>query len=780
MSTKNILLFFGTIILIILIYIIVKNLYSSDKYKKSAIKLGADFADKDLSSAEVKQYVDGAFEMIECIGMTAFSPASALCLAKAGIPLLIKLFNSWNNNTTDDRNINTKSWRYIENNIILQASNEIYKDKIKKIDENMSYVLKTIVKDYPIKQQNLDVDGELCGNYCDFNIIDKVSGNKESSRVLLYNFLNNDLIRQKITGKGLYFFQELYTTMTRPDSLCQLLDCYIFSIQIMVSWFQELALIDPFIKPGSDKLNNPWLSSQLGNIDNIGKQQPFGTLLGEVQNHIISIVKIYKFTNQLIAKNLYLVSSHTTLPCVNKISLKYYDETIFSEQGYDYSYSRALNICNEKFSLTNHFVEPIEKILQIAGLSIPNWDNKKTLLYPKYRYVAGGMSDFNCHYTTQGGEPSIEKYDTPLNISYNENGGYPFNPFNSSYKDGLNCVLYKNCKASDNFYPSNKTPIDNLNICEKNPNLVKIKNFIQNTDSKLPDVYKDQSIYKNYKEPSCPINTEYSFTASANGLPPNEKYNRYLICQLNNNTNVFATECIEEQISTPSPTTLPPITTPAPEQTSPQPVRKNIIWAITDMMAIDSGAWGSNYENYINDDWFPLLPNIPSNLYLIDGYTIQDTNQGIGGPTIYMCVRYSQVDINSNIPILTKLLSGRSEKYTNTLCQGSGIKMIGNNEASVIAQNGGTSGKCSHYQAGCVYFVSANKTEEYITSVALTNTDNKGPILNLSVSIKNPNINNNTFDKYILDNNASLEDLHRSCGDSNSIYLVYSKTKISR
>jgi hypothetical protein len=310
--------------------------------------------------------------------------------------------------------------------------------------------------------------------------------------------------------------------------------------------------------------------------------------------------------------------------------------------------------------------------------------------------------------------------------------------------------------------------------------LIKIKNFIQNTNSNLPDIYKNQSIYKNYKEPSCPINTEYAFTASANGLPPNEKYNRYLICQLNNNTNTFATECTEEKTPTPYPTTLLPITTSAPEQTSPPPVRKNIIWAITDMMAIDSGEWGKNYGDYINDNWFPLLTNTPSNLYLIDGAKIQDTNEGIEGPTIYICVKYSQVDINSDIPILSSLKTGPSGKYTNTLCEGSGIKMVGNNEASVIAQNGGTIGKCKHYQAGCVYFVRANQAEEYVTSVALTNTDNKGPILNLSVSIKNPNINNDTFDKYILDNNASLEDLHKSCKDSKSIHLVYAKTKISR
>jgi hypothetical protein len=199
-------------------------------------------------------------------------------------------------------------------------------------------------------------------------------------------------------------------------------------------------------------------------------------------------------------------------------------------------------------------------------------------------------------------------------------------------------------------------------------------------------------------------------------------------------------------------------------------------WAITAVAAGNHGCWWDNATNYLNDGWVACGTNIPTKPGLTNGPG--DLNHDIGGPDAGLYVKYQLVDINSTVPILTGISTGNSNPDGLGICGNNVVQFIGGctydhpAEAGIISQTHGTSGRCDHYQACCVYYTPANKARTYINSIAISETGNDGVILNMRVELPDsPQV-------FTLSNNASTEDLHSSCGDDYSLYIVYSTNSI--
>ena len=199
-------------------------------------------------------------------------------------------------------------------------------------------------------------------------------------------------------------------------------------------------------------------------------------------------------------------------------------------------------------------------------------------------------------------------------------------------------------------------------------------------------------------------------------------------------------------------------------------------WAITAVAGGDHGCWWNNAANYLKDGWVACGTNIPTKPGLTNGPG--DLNHDIRGPDAGLYVKYELVDINSSVPILTGISTGNSNPDGYGRCGANVVQFIGGctyghpANAGIISQTHGTKGACDHYQACCVYYTPANQARTYINSIAISETRNSGPILNMTVTLPDsPQV-------FTLSNNGSTEDLHRTCGDDYALYIVYSTNSI--
>ena len=83
--------------------------------------------------------------------------------------------------------------------------------------------------------------------------------------------------------------------------------------------------------------------------------------------------------------------------------------------------------------------------------------------------------------------------------------------------------------------------------------------------------------------------------------------------------------------------------------------KNDLIWAITDVMSIKDSDWTKNFDKYKSQGWVPCGKNVGT----IQGVYPEplDTNIGNMGPTVYLCVKYEKVNINSDTKILTSIKS---------------------------------------------------------------------------------------------------------------------------
>jgi hypothetical protein len=158
-----------------------------------------------------------------------------------------------------------------------------------------------------------------------------------------------------------------------------------------------------------------------------------------------------------------------------------------------------------------------------------------------------------------------------------------------------------------------------------------------------------------------------------------------------------------------------------------------------------------------------------------------DLNTGIGGPDVYLVVKYDLVDINSNTEVLTSITAKHFVDRKST-CPNNTIKTDGGITAGLLAGHGGTRGVC-WYMGGCVTKTPVKDADKIIALIGINVTNNnppelfdvnKNPLIQFTYSdiIKNRNDTPNIITIDLI-NCEHFTDLHKSCGDERAPYVVY-------
>jgi hypothetical protein len=159
----------------------------------------------------------------------------------------------------------------------------------------------------------------------------------------------------------------------------------------------------------------------------------------------------------------------------------------------------------------------------------------------------------------------------------------------------------------------------------------------------------------------------------------------------------------------------------------------------------------------------------------VSNLTALDTNKGIRGDTLFLMVKYEEVDPNSSVPVLTNLTASHFPSQRST-CSGSEIPRFGGVRGNVplIAGNPGTKGSC-WYIGSCVKYTPINQVTDFISSVMLSFRKFAGANKTTYVTYDDPD---NIPVKINLDKIEQELDMHRNCADGWFMYLVYGKNTI--
>ena len=214
--------------------------------------------------------------------------------------------------------------------------------------------------------------------------------------------------------------------------------------------------------------------------------------------------------------------------------------------------------------------------------------------------------------------------------------------------------------------------------------------------------------------------------------------------------------------------------------------------AITDVIAVgaDNG-WTNamnNCQTYINKGYV-IVPANSGTPYSLAKNTNSpyDLNDKIGGPTIFLLVKYSKISILSDTPVLVDFFARNDnirnmqstyidDKGKQVTKDMTGIITYGYNtdgSTSNISQGRGTISACVHRQKGWTLFVPMNKTSTFITSVGISATSGSG---SNTLYAPSPYVDGQ---RILLNLFRCGNDLHHSCG-SNSEYVYLWAAQMSK